>query len=97
MTDYIIFPLLGLVVGFAIFVFSHGAWERRKSQIEGIAAQEVAAYLIDRQYQDFIAVHGREWKWAAESDTGFHTVTTPWPKPPWMGTKYEAFYEDTYG
>ena len=36
---------------------------------------------------DFVAVRGVEWRW----------VVDPWRTPPWIGTKWEKYYEEIYG
>ncbi len=88
---------LAFVIGMLIFFFAHGFWWERKEKKYARLRQETATWLDTNDREDFVAVHGTEWRWAVEGKAGFHWIVTPWPKKPWVGTEWEAQQEDTYG
>lgn len=84
--DYVVPFVLFLVVAFATFMFVHAIWEEREAKRHDVIREQVKDWVAALEPDSHIAVHRNEWRW----------VVNPWPKKPWMGTKYEAQYEDTF-
>ena len=78
---------LAFVIGMLIAFFAHGYWWERKERRYAQLRQETADWLESSDRGDFVAVRRTEWRW----------VVDPWLPKPWIGTRWEAQQEDTYG
>ncbi len=87
--DWFGLSLLSISAIILIWTWLDISWGGNREHQEKEFREESRRWAAARHQaqNDFVAVHRVEWRW----------VVDPWKTPPWVGTKWEKYYEEIYG